>query len=298
MEVNKLSATEERLAASMNLHNMSINDITSLMIEEEFSVINALKNCQPQIDTLIAEIVQCFTTGGRLFYVGAGTSGRLGVLDASECPPTFRAPSEMVQGIIAGGSTALQQAVEGAEDIEDDGKSAIANRQINSQDIVIGITASGRTPFVHGALKEAHAKKAVTALITCINYENDSSYIAHLICAVVGPEILSGSTRLKAGTVTKLILNMLTTVSMVRLGKVYQNLMVDLNASNEKLRKRAMRIFKLITKKDNDDYVRDMLEQAHWEVKTAIVMALKNTKYLSAKQMLSCSDNRLDLIID
>ena len=241
--------------------------------------------------------MQCFAKGGRLFYVGAGTSGRLGVLDASECPPTFRAPHEMVQGIIAGGDTALQKAVEGAEDSEEQGGTAIIAREVCAKDIVVGIAASGRTPFVHGALKEAKQRGACTGLITCITLEKPS-YVAHLICAVVGAEVLSGSTRLKAGTATKLILNMITTVSMVRLGKVYENLMVDLHASNVKLRKRAKRIFMQIVKNSDEAHAENVLQKANWEVKTAVVMALCNFSYADAKQALYDNNNTLHLVLE
>ncbi|BBM85774.1 N-acetylmuramic acid 6-phosphate etherase [Candidatus Uabimicrobium amorphum] len=297
MQANeKLPETEQRLEASKNLHTMTISQITDLMIAEEYHVIAALKNCQKSLEDLIEQTVQCFTKGGRLFYVGAGTSGRLGVLDASECPPTFRAPHEMVQGIIAGGDVALQKAVEGAEDSEEQGGISITKRQITKDDIVVGIAASGRTPFVHGALKEAKQLGAHTGLVTCITLEKPS-YVTHLVCAVVGAEILSGSTRLKAGTATKLILNMITTVSMVRLGKVYENLMVDLHASNAKLHKRAKRIFMQIVKNSDEDYARDTLEKANWEVKTAVVMALCNFSYKMAKEALHNNNNTLHLVL-
>lgn len=299
MQANErhLPETEQRLQASQNLHTMTISQITSLMIAEEYQVITALENCQKHIDLLIEEVVQCFAKGGRLFYVGAGTSGRLGVLDASECPPTFRAPQNMVKGIIAGGETALQKAVEGAEDSEEQGGVAICERQIGTEDIVVGIAASGRTPFVHGALKEAKRRGAHTGLVTCITLEKPS-YVTHLVCAVVGAEILSGSTRLKAGTATKLILNMITTVSMVRLGKVYENLMVDLHASNAKLRERAKRIFMQIVKNSDEDYAANTLEKANWEVKTAVVMALCDFCYEDARQALQNNNNTLHLVLE
>ncbi|WP_372365584.1 N-acetylmuramic acid 6-phosphate etherase [Candidatus Uabimicrobium sp. HlEnr_7] len=298
MPVNNddLPETEQRLTSSTDLHQMSISQITTLMIDEEYNVINALKSSQAKIDALVKEVVASFLNQGRLFYVGAGTSGRLGVLDASECPPTFRAPDSMVQGIIAGGDTALRNAVEGAEDSQEQGSIAIVEREITNDDIVVGIAASGRTPFVHGALKEAHKRKAKTALITCVRLQ-EFDYIAHLICAITGPEVLSGSTRLKAGTVTKLILNMITTVAMVQIGKVYENLMVDLNASNIKLRGRAKRIFCQIVKNADENYATTTLEKAQWEVKVAVVMAKCNASYEEAKEILHNKENKLHLAI-
>lgn len=295
--MDNLPKTEEKLEASCKLHEMSIKETTTLMIEEEYNVIIALKNCQTHIDQVIAKTINCFQNNGRLFYVGAGTSGRLGVLDASECPPTFSAPSEMVQGIIAGGDEALKIAIEGAEDSEEQGCLAIQKNAITAQDIVVGIAASGRTPFVHGALKEASRLKAKTALITCMDLSNPPEYINDIISAVVGPEILSGSTRLKAGTVTKLILNMITTTAMAQIGKVYQNLMVDLRPTNAKLRKRAVRIVQEITQNKNKSDVHETLLKANWEVKTTIVMILKSIDYDEAKKLLRIHGDLLGKII-
>jgi N-acetylmuramic acid 6-phosphate etherase len=223
-------------------------------------------------------VVRAFKEGGRLFYVGAGTSGRLGILDASECPPTFRTPPELVQGIIAGGQPAIWSAVEGAEDDHEAGGQAIAFRGITGKDVVVGIAASGRTPFVRGALREAKRRGAKTALITFNPNLNlparDRPNV--LICPQIGPEVLTGSTRLKAGTATKLILNLITTIAMVRLGKVISNLMVDLNPSNVKLRDRATRIVATLTGQTTAD-CRTALEQNGWDVKRA-VKCLRRTR--------------------
>ncbi|MED5494518.1 MAG: N-acetylmuramic acid 6-phosphate etherase, partial [Verrucomicrobiota bacterium] len=208
---------------------------------------------------------------GRLFYSGAGTSGRLGVLDASECPPTFRADSEQVQGIIAGGFPALCQAVEGAEDNAEAGAEAVRFRGIGKQDVFIGIAASGRTPFIWGGIWEANRRGAKTALL-CFNprlkipRDNKSDVV---ITPKIGPELLTGSTRLKSGTATKLILNIITTLAMVQIGKVVGNLMVDLDPSNTKLRDRAVRIVRQLTQAD-EPQAREALEQSNWVVKKAI----------------------------
>ena len=215
-------------------------------------------------------IVRAFQQGGRLFYVGAGTSGRLGVLDASECPPTFQASPEMVQGIIAGGRQALWDSVEGAEDDRDAGARAIEDCGVTEKDVVLGIAASGRTPFVWGALAAAQHRNAATMLLTF----NPSLAIPPacrprvVIAPNVGPEVLTGSTRLKAGTATKLVLNLFTTLAMVRMGKVVSNLMVDVKASNAKLRDRAIRILQALTGLDYE-HAQAALLKHEWQIKAA-----------------------------
>jgi N-acetylmuramic acid 6-phosphate etherase len=241
-----------------------------LMITEESTIGVALFKERRNIAKVVELVTAAFRRGGRLFYVGAGTSGRLGILDASECPPTFRIPPERVQGIIAGGQTAIWRSVEGAEDNPRAGAAAIEYRGVNERDMVIGIAASGRTPFVWGALAEAKKCRAKTALL-CFN--------PHLVIAKerrpdvviapdVGPEILTGSTRLKAGTATKIVLNTITTLAMVRMGKVLSNLMVDLNASNHKLRERAIRIVQAVTGADAGA-AQSALVKSKWIVKDA-----------------------------
>ena len=266
-----LSPTEQRNPRSLKLDRMSIGQAVELMLSEDAKVPAAIRREQAAIEKLIGLVVRAFKRGGRLFYVGAGTSGRLGILDASECPPTFRTPPELVQGIIAGGQPAIWSAVEGAEDDCEAGAQAIAFRGITQRDVVVGIAASGRTPFVWGALKEAKRRASKTALI-CFNPNlkipaRDQPTV--VICPRIGPEVLTGSTRLKAGTATKLILNLITTIAMVRIGKVISNLMVDLNPSNVKLRDRATRIVATLTGGTTEES-REALEQARWDVKRAV----------------------------
>lgn len=265
------SPTEHRNPRSMNLDRLALSDAISLMIQEDSRIPKALQSKRPDIERAIRLIVRAFREGGRLFYVGAGTSGRLGVLDASECPPTFRTPPEQVQGIIAGGQQALWRSIEGAEDSPQLGAEAIRCRGIDRKDIVVGIAASGRTPFVWGALGEAKRRKAKTILI-CFNPKlaPPPGTSPNLIIAPnVGPELLTGSTRLKAGTATKQILNILTTLSMVRLGKVAGNLMIDLNPSNTKLKERAVRILQSLTGKDRETAHR-ALKKSGWIIKPAL----------------------------
>lgn len=264
------SPTEQRNPRSANLHQMPLDAAIRLMLGEERRVPTAILREEKQIERAIHLIVRALKQGGRLFYVGAGTSGRLGVLDASECPPTFRTAPEQVQGIMAGGSQALWSSVEGAEDDPVAGAQALAFRGINARDIVIGIAASGRTPFVWGALDEAKRRRAKTVLL-CFNpflkippgLRPDLTIAPNL-----GPEVLTGSTRLKAGTATKLILNLFTTLSMVQLGKIVSNLMVDLHPSNSKLRDRAVRIVQELTGAD-PSRARGALEESGWVVKRA-----------------------------
>ena len=242
----------------------------TLMIEEESKVGLALLKEKRKIERAIELVVSAFRRGGRLFYVGAGTSGRLGILDAVECPPTFRIPPHRVQGILAGGPSAIWKSVEGAEDSPAAGAAAIEYRGVNKRDVVMGIAASGRTPFVWGALAAARQKGAKTVLI-CFNPHLQipaGSRPDLVIAPDVGPEVLTGSTRLKAGTATKVILNTLTTLAMVRMGKVVSNLMVDLNASNRKLRERAVRIVQAVTGADATA-AHAALEKSKWIVKTA-----------------------------
>ncbi len=265
-----LSPTERRHPDSMQLDRLSLAESIQLMLREDVKIPAAILAERQQIERAVGIIVRAFRRGGRLFYVGAGTSGRLGVLDASECPPTFRTPPELVQGIMAGGQRAIWSAVEGAEDDAAAGARALQFRGVARNDVVVGIAASGRTPFVWGALAEARQRKAATILL-CFNPDLKILPGARpdvVIAPNTGPEILTGSTRLKAGTATKLILNMFTTLAMVRLGKVKGNLMVDLNPSNVKLRDRAIRIVSELTGTD-PARAKAALEQAGWKVPAA-----------------------------
>jgi len=264
------SPTEQRNPRSMKLDTMPLARAVELMLREDATVPRAILCRKSDFVWLLRKVIAAFKGGGRLFYVGAGTSGRLGILDASECPPTFRVSSEQVQGIIAGGRPAIWSAVEGAEDDYEGGVVAARHRGVRSGDVVLGIAASGRTPFVWGALHEARRHGAVTALL-CFN-PNLEVAKAHrpdkLIVINTGPEVLTGSTRLKAGTATKLVLNMITTLSMVHTGKVLSNLMIDLNPSNVKLRDRAVRLVCQLTGCDKAA-ARAALEASDWVVKRA-----------------------------
>lgn len=267
------SPTEERNPLSEKLDQLSIPDAIALMLKEDEKIPAAIQKEADKIEETVRFIVKAFKNGGRLFYAGAGTSGRLGVLDASECPPTFRTPPEMVQGIIAGGQTAIWKAVEGAEDDAQAGEEAMRFNDVNERDVLVGIAASGRTPFVWGALLEAKRRGAKTVLL-CFNphLKFVTGERPHLIIAPnVGPEVLTGSTRLKAGTATKLVLNILTTLAMVRIGKVKSNLMIDLNPSNVKLRDRAVRIVQELTSV-NAAVAHAALEKSRWIVKDACQM--------------------------
>ncbi len=262
------SPTELRNPKSSRLSELPISEAIGLMLAEDATIPAKILKESAAIEWTIREVVRAFAEGGRLIYCGAGTSGRLGVLDASECPPTFRTPASLVQGIIAGGRTALWSAVEGAEDDLPAGKAAIEFRQVSARDVVIGISASGHAPFIWGCLGEAKRRGATTVLICC-----NPAYRKHplLDCAILpdtGPEILTGSTRLKAGTATKLILNIITTLAMTHSGKVIGNLMIDLNPSNTKLRDRAVRIVSEITGADEATALRT-LEQNGWIVRAA-----------------------------
>jgi N-acetylmuramic acid 6-phosphate etherase len=261
-----LSLTEERNPRTMDLDKRPVSRLIDTMLDEEARVIPALRKNKRVIARAIDDIVRAFRRGGRLFYIGAGTSGRLGVLDASECPPTFSTDPGMVQAIIAGGARALHTAVEGAEDDLAAGAEVVRARGIGRRDILIGIAASGSTPFVLGALNEAKQLGAKTFLLC---FSPPRSTVHTPLFFRTGPELITGSTRLKAGTATKLVLNMLTTISMIRLGKVVSNLMVDVKPTNEKLRARACRIVARL-KGCSETAARERLRRSHWNVKKAL----------------------------
>lgn len=250
---------------------MPVSDAVQLMLDEEVKVTAALLANKTQLARAVQIVTRTFKAGGKLFYFGAGTSGRLGVLDASECPPTFRVPPTLVQGIIAGGDIALRNAVEGAEDDTAAGAIEVKSHRVTKRDVVVGIAASGTTPFVWGALGEAK-KRGATTILLCFNPHliiPRSIRPTMVFAPDLGPEVLTGSTRLKAGTATKLVLNILTTLSMVQLGKVKSNLMVDVNPSNVKLRARAIRIVRELTNVD-EPTATARLKRARWVVKKAI----------------------------
>ncbi|MBC8214046.1 MAG: N-acetylmuramic acid 6-phosphate etherase [Candidatus Marinimicrobia bacterium] len=300
MNISKIKITnkitEQQNPNSINLDNLSINEVIKLINEEDKSVAFSVEKVLPQVTELIEKVIICLQNNGRLFYIGSGTSGRLGVLDASECPPTFSTNPEMVQGIIAGGYGALVKSIEGAEDNPKDGARTIVNNKITENDVVIGITASSNTPFVIGALEQAKQFNAVTGLIIC-NKPPKLDFVDVVIPVIAGPEVVTGSTRMKAGTATKMILNMITTTTMVKLNKTYGNLMVDLKASNNKLWERGTRIISYLTGLPPDEALK-FLKEANGEVKTAIVMSKLQTNYNKAKQLLDNAQGSLRKVID
>ncbi len=263
--------TEQVNPDTQNLDQLSSLELVELFNREDAQAIAAVAAAKMKLAQAIDRTAEALRHGGRLFYVGAGTSGRLGVLDAAECPPTFCTPPEMVQGIIAGGAAALVRSSEDLEDRLEDGEAAIAQRQITQLDVVVGITAGGTTPFVHGALHAARERGAATVFIACVPREQVEIEVDIDIRLLVGPEILAGSTRLKAGTVTKLALNILSTGVMVRLGKVYGNRMVDVAVTNNKLRDRALRILQDLTGLQRDAAESILDRSGNW-VKLALLM--------------------------
>ena len=288
--------TEQRNPNSMHVDSLSALEIVQLMNDEDKQVPLAIEKCLPQIAQAVECIVAAFQQGGRLVYIGAGTSGRLGVLDASECPPTFGVSPEMVKGIIAGGERALRHPIEGAEDSKTHAVVDLQTIQFSSKDVLVGIAASGRTPYVIGALEYAKSLGSVTVSIE----SNPNSAMANIvdiaIDTVVGPEVLTGSSRLKSGTAQKLVLNMLTTASMILMGKCYQNLMVDVQASNEKLKARAIRIVMQATDCDKA-LAEETLKQADQNAKLAIMMILSGLDRAQAETLLEKHQGKLQLAL-
>ncbi len=277
--------TEARNPHTFNLDAMTTMEMVAVLHAENAAVLIAVDSVLPEIAATVESVAYCLQTGGRLFYVGAGTSGRLGVLDASECPPTFGVLREMVQGIIAGGEPALTRSIENAEDSPDAGAMAILEYGVMASDIVIGIAASGRTPFVIGALRKAREIGAKAVAIANVSQPVIGTEADIVIAAVTGAEPLAGSTRMKAGTAQKLILNLISTGAMVKLGKVYGNLMVDVRATNAKLRDRAVRIVMQATDASREQAI-EALSAASGECKTAIVMLKRNVSALDAELLL------------
>ena len=288
--------TEQRNPNSMNVDSLSALEIVQLMNDEDKQVPLAIEKCLPQIAQAVECIVAAFQQGGRLVYIGAGTSGRLGVLDASECPPTFGVSPEMVKGIIAGGERALRHPIEGAEDSKAQAVFDLQTIHFSSKDVLVGIAASGRTPYVIGSLEYAKSLGSVTVSIA----SNPNSAMANIvdiaIDTVVGPEVLTGSSRLKSGTAQKLVLNMLTTASMILMGKCYQNLMVDVQASNEKLKARAIRIVMQATDCDKT-LAEETLKLAEQNAKLAIMMILSGLDRAQAEALLEKYHGKLQLAL-
>ena len=278
--------TERRNPRTAGIDLASPLEIVDLINAEDRSVADAVAAQRMQIARAIELAEQAFRAGGRLLYVGAGTSGRLGVLDASECPPTFGTPPEMVQGIIAGGSAALTASQEGAEDVASDGAAAMTTREVSARDFVVGIAASGTTPYVRGALERAQQLGARTAILACSPPPEDLVQLVGVAIVVrTGPESVTGSTRLKAGTATKMVLNMISTGAMIRVGKTYGNLMVDLRALSAKLIDRGERILMEVSGVDRAT-ARALIDAAGGSVKTAIVMQKAGTDRTGAEKKL------------
>lgn len=263
--------TEQVNPNSQNLDQLTSLELVELFNREDAKTLSAIAAAQTQLAQAIDLTAAALGRGGRLFYIGAGTSGRLGVLDAAECPPTFCTPPELVQGIIAGGAGALVRSSEDLEDRQEDGAEAIAMRHVTELDVVVGITAGGTTPFVHGAIQAARQRGATTILIACVPAEQVDIDADLDIRLLVGPEVLAGSTRLKAGTVTKMALNILSTGVMVKLGKVYGNRMVDVAVTNKKLHDRALRMLQDLTNLSREDAAY-LLERSGRRVKLALLM--------------------------
>ncbi|WP_290749644.1 N-acetylmuramic acid 6-phosphate etherase [Exiguobacterium sp. UBA3968] len=278
-------ATERRNQRTMHLDDMSVEDVLRVMNAEDQTVATVIQTQIPVIGEVVKHVITSFNAGGRLIYIGAGTSGRLGILDAAECVPTFGVSPDMVVGLIAGGERALIKAVEGAEDSRTLAVDDLKALQLEARDTVIGIAASGRTPYVIGGLDYAKEVGAVTAAISCNTNAVISGYARYAIEVETGPEVLTGSTRLKAGTAQKLVLNMISTAAMIGVGKVYQNLMVDVQSTNEKLEIRAKRMISEATGVDAVTAER-IFHEAHGHVKTAIVMILANIPYTEAVERL------------
>ncbi len=277
--------TEAINTASLSIDTMPILDIVDLMLAEDKKVVAAVQKERERIAHGVEIISGALKKGGRLILVGAGTSGRLGVLEAAEMPPTFSTKPELVQGLMAGGQEAVFRAREGVEDNYEEGGRCLARLRVTKKDVIVGVSASGITQFVRGALTVARKKGARIIFVTCWPGTELQNYVDLIIAPSVGPEIIAGSTRLKAGTATKLVLNMLTTVSMVRIGKTYGNLMVDVKTGSEKLKDRAQRIVSMVTDVEPEE-ARKLLVKAKWNVKVAIVMQKGGLTYTQAGKRL------------
>lgn len=285
LDLQKIN-TERVNSNTVNLSSMSVREAIEIFNQEDLNAVTCIKEEYDAIEKLIENSSEALKNGGRIIYMGAGTSGRLGVLDAVECPPTFGVDYNTVVGLIAGGDNAFVKAKEGAEDEEDFGKQDLIDAKLTDKDIVIGIAASGRTPYVIGGLKYANEIGAKTGSVACTKDSEIGKIAKYPVEAVPGPEVLTGSTRLKAGTTTKLILNMISTISMKEIGKIHNNYMVDLKLSNKKLVQRGINIVKEVTGVD-EEIAKEKLDIANGHVKLAIVMVLFNVELEEAKQMLN-----------
>jgi N-acetylmuramic acid 6-phosphate etherase len=289
--------TEQRNNASVDIDSKSALEIAALINSEDKKVPLAIEKILPQIAALIEDIAGAFRSGGRLIYIGAGTSGRLGVLDASECPPTYGVPPEMVQGLIAGGREALTKSIESAEDRAEEGVADLQKINFSANDVLVGITASGSAPYVLAALEYARKLGAVTGAISCNRESKTFAVVKHPLFADVGPEVVTGSTRMKSGTAQKLILNMLTTSSMILIGKVYRNLMVDLKPVNNKLVLRSLRLIRQICGCTQEAAEKNFALSGN-NPKTAIVMTLLNVGKARAEELLKNADGHISRLIE
>ncbi len=289
--------TERINERSKRIDDMSTINVLKTINGEDQNVAMVIASMLPEIENAIDALYEKVKDGGRLVYIGAGTSGRLGVLDASECPPTYGVSSDMVVGIIAGGVEALYQAIEGAEDHKDQGVKDLQNINFTKEDTLVGLAASGRTPYVIGALEYANKLGAVTASISCVRNAEVSKVSQYPMEAIVGPEVVTGSTRMKAGTAQKLILNMISTTIMIKLGKVYGNLMVDVKATNAKLKVRAKRMIEMTTPYQGEDAER-LYEESGQSVKTAIIMPKTDLSREEAEQMMEINEGRISKTIE
>jgi N-acetylmuramic acid 6-phosphate etherase len=288
--------TEQRNEASFDIDAKSSLEIVSIINNEDKKVPVAVTRILGEIAAFVDDIVAAFKKGGRLIYIGAGTSGRLGVLDASECPPTYGVEPGMVVGLIAGGKEALTKSVEAAEDRADDGVRELKALGFDNKDVLVGITASGQAPYVLGALEYARDIGAVTGAISCNANSKTFDYARHRLYANVGPEVVTGSTRMKSGTAQKLILNMLSTAAMIRMGKVYKNLMVDLKPVNHKLVLRSIRLIREVTGCTPEE-ARESFDASGKRPKTAIVMVLLKKNRDEAEKLLRDADGHISLLI-
>lgn len=284
--------TELRNPDSMNLDALSAEEAVAVMNKHDAIACEAVAKIRSEVAKAVELVAGQLAKGGRLIYFGAGTSGRLGVLDASECPPTFRTDPRMVEGVIAGGMEAMFRAKEGAEDSAEGGAKDVDDREVGANDVVMGIASGGTTPYVWGALIRGKERGAKTIFLSCVQAVPNEPSVDVVLRPLTGPEVLTGSTRMKAGTATKLILNQITTLAMVRLGKVYENLMVDLKASNIKLVDRSTRIIQMITGVERDAAAK-LLEASGGHVKLAIVMQKLSVDAATAKLKLAAANGRL-----
>jgi len=284
--------TEALNPDTLGIDRMPVAEIVDLISAEDKRVVTAVHRERERITHGVEILVQGLKRGGRIFLVGAGTSGRLGVVEAAEMPPTFGTSPDLVQAIMAGGQEAVFKAREGVEDNFEEGARSMARLRVNKKDVIIGVSASGITQFVRGALTGGRKKGARIIFVTCWPGTELQNYVDLIIAPAVGPEVIAGSTRLKAGTATKMVLNMLTTIAMIRVGKTYGNLMVDVKTGSEKLKDRARRIVAMVTGVDPED-AGDLLQRAKWNVKAAIVMRKANVTYAGALRKLKANDDSI-----